>query len=67
MVCIKFLQSIPVVGAIGGPANVVYNKKISDYAKVKYQKRYLLEKQKQQKEAEQILNEKAKLYMQDKL
>ena len=66
MVCIKFLQGLPLVGAIGGPANVIYCKKISDYAKVKYQKRYLLAKQKQQHEAEQALHEKAKQYMKDK-
>ena len=53
MLCIKFLQGLPVVGVIGGPANVIYCKRISEYAKVKYQKRYLLEKDKriaQQKE-----------------
>ena len=63
MVCIKFLQGLPLLGVIGGPANVIYCKKISDYAKVKYQKRYLLEKQKQLDVQEQLLNEKAKKYM----
>ena len=65
MVCIKFLQGLPLVGAIGGPANVIYCKKISDYAKVKYQKRYLLEKQKRVEQNEQIMQEKARQYMQN--
>ncbi len=64
MVCIKFIQGLPLVGAIGGPANVLYCKKISDYAKVKYQKRYLLEKQKIEEQNEQTMREKAKNYMQ---
>ena len=63
MVCIKFLQGLPLVGVIGGPANVIYCKKISDYAKVKYQKRYLLEKQKQLDIQEQHLHEKAKRFL----
>ena len=37
-------RRVPLVGAIGGPSNVVYCKKISDYARLKYQKRYLLQK-----------------------
>ena len=65
MVCIKFLQGLPLVGVIGGPANVIYCKKISDYAKVKYQKRYLLEKQKRVEQNEQIMQEKARQYMQN--
>lgn len=44
MLCIKFLQGLPLVGVVGGPANVMYCKKISDYARLKYQKRYLLQK-----------------------
>lgn len=66
MVCIKFLQGLPIVGVIGGPANVLYCKKISDYAKVKYQKRYLLEKQIIEIGKEQQINEKAKQYMHSK-
>ena len=65
MVCIKFLQGLPLVGVIGGPANVIYCKKISAYAKVKYQKRYLLEKQKRLNAQEQVLNEKAKKYVKE--
>ena len=52
MLCIKFLQGLPLIGVIGGPANVIYCKKISEYAKVKYQKRYLLEKDRKLKESE---------------
>ena len=67
MVCIKFLQGLPLVGVIGGPANVVYCKKISDYAKVKYQKRYLLQKEKQMAEKNLALEEKARQYLHTKL
>ena len=49
MLCIKFLQGLPLIGVIGGPSNVVYCKKISDYARLKYQKRYLLQKEEQQR------------------
>lgn len=65
MLCIKFIQGLPLVGVIGGPANVLYCKKISDYAKMKYQKRYLLEKQKRFDEKEQVMQEKARRYMED--
>ncbi len=63
MLCIKFLQGLPLIGVIGGPANVMYCKKISDYAKIKYQKRYLLEKNKRLLEQEKALHQKAKQYM----
>lgn len=49
MLCIKFIQGLPLVGVIGGPSNVFYCKKISDYARLKYQKRYLLQKEHQGK------------------
>ena len=49
MLCIKFIQGLPLVGVIGGPSNVFYCKKISDYARLKYQKRYLLQKEQQGK------------------
>ena len=39
----KFLQGIPVVGAVGGAYDFVYTKQILDYAKIKYYKRFLLE------------------------
>jgi len=38
----KFLQGIPIVGAVGGAYDIAYMKNISDYAKLKYQKRFLL-------------------------
>ena len=37
----KFLQGVPVVGAIGGGYDYVYIKKTVDYAKIKYHKRFL--------------------------
>lgn len=40
----KFIQGIPFVGVVGGIVNHTIIKKISNYAKVKYKKRYLLSK-----------------------
>lgn len=40
----KFLQGIPIVGAIGGAYDFVYMKQINEYAKIKYHKRFLSEK-----------------------
>ncbi|MDY4430828.1 EcsC family protein, partial [Evtepia sp.] len=37
----KFLQGIPLVGAVGGVFNLVYMKQISGYANLKYQRRFL--------------------------
>lgn len=37
----KFLQGVPIVGAVGGAYDVVYMKQISEYARIKYQKRFL--------------------------
>ena len=37
----KFLQGIPVVGAVGGAYDVVYMKRIVEYAGMKYKKRFL--------------------------
>ncbi len=45
----KFLQGIPLVGAVGGAYDVVYMKQITAYAKLKYQKRFLIEYQKGKK------------------
>ena len=42
----KFLQGIPVVGAVGGAYDVVYLKQITEYANLKYRKRFLLKKKK---------------------
>lgn len=38
---LKFVQGIPVVGVIGGVSDMVYQKKISDYAALKYKRRFL--------------------------
>lgn len=40
----KFLQGIPIVGAVGGAYDVVYLKKITEYANLKYKKRFLWKK-----------------------
>lgn len=40
----KFLQGIPVVGAVGGAYDVVYMKRIVEYAGMKYKKRFLYER-----------------------
>lgn len=40
----KFLQGIPVVGVVGGAADTVYLKKITDYAELKYKRRFLRKK-----------------------
>ena len=40
----KFLQGIPVVGAVGGAYDVIYLKRITEYANLKYKKRFLLKK-----------------------
>jgi len=38
----KFIQGIPVIGITGGISDMVYQKKITDYAFLKYKKRFLL-------------------------
>ena len=40
----KFLQGIPVVGAVGGIYDEVYMKRITEYANLKYKKRFLMKK-----------------------
>lgn len=40
----KFLQGIPVVGVVGGVCDVVYMKRIQEYADLKYKKRFLMER-----------------------
>lgn len=42
---LKFLQGIPVVGAVGGAYNTVYLQKVLTYAKLKYQRRFLYDKE----------------------
>lgn len=40
----KFLQGIPVVGVVGGAYDVVYMKRITEYAELKYRRRFLEKK-----------------------
>lgn len=40
----KFLQGIPVVGAAGGAYDAIYMKKVVEYAKMKYQRRFLMKR-----------------------
>ncbi|MBQ2424968.1 MAG: EcsC family protein [Lachnospiraceae bacterium] len=40
----KFLQGVPVVGAVGGAYDVVYLKQITEYANMKYKRRFLTKK-----------------------
>ncbi len=40
----KFIQGIPIVGAVGGIVNYNITQKIGRYSKLKYKKRYLLKK-----------------------
>ncbi len=37
----KFLQGIPIVGAVGGAYDVVYLKQITEYVNLKYERRFL--------------------------
>ncbi len=39
---LKFLQGIPLVGAVGGAYDMLYMNQISQYANLKYRKRFLL-------------------------
>ncbi len=38
----KFLQGIPVVGAVGGAYDAIYMKQIMEYAEIKYRRRFYL-------------------------
>ncbi len=42
----KFLQGVPIVGAVGGAYDFVYTKQVLDYAKIKYYKRFLINRKK---------------------
>ena len=42
----KFLQGIPVAGVIGGAYDSIYLRRILDYVKIKYRKRFLTDKDK---------------------
>ena len=41
LLCMKFLQGIPVVGAVGGAYDMVCMKRVNTYAAIKYQRRHL--------------------------
>ncbi len=43
----KFLQGIPIVGVVGGAYDVVYMKKITEYANLKYKRRFLRKKKRE--------------------
>ena len=45
----KFLQGIPIVGAVGGAYDVVYLQRVNEYAKLKYHYRYLFNQRKNMK------------------
>ena len=42
----KFLQGIPVVGAVGGAYDVIYMKQVNKFAELKYRRRFLEGKKK---------------------
>ena len=44
----KFLQGVPVIGAVGGAYDVVYMKQITDYANLKYKRRFLQSRREKQ-------------------
>ncbi|HBA97019.1 MAG TPA: hypothetical protein DCZ23_02825 [Lachnospiraceae bacterium] len=44
---LKFIQGIPIAGVIGGMSDVVYQKKITDYAMLKYKRRFLTKRVKE--------------------
>lgn len=48
----KFIQGIPLVGAVGGLVNYNVVQKVSQYSKLKFKKRYLLKKVEAAKETE---------------
>ena len=37
----KFIQGLPLVGVIGGAGDAICLKRVTDYASLKYQKRFL--------------------------
>ena len=41
LLCMKFLQGIPIVGAVGGACDALIMGRVSDYARLKYQRRLL--------------------------
>lgn len=47
MLLAKFIQGIPIAGVLGGISNPVYYRRILSYVQLKYQKRYLLQKERE--------------------
>lgn len=47
MLYLKFIQGIPVAGIAGGISDVIYQKKITDYAVLKYKRRFLIKHMKE--------------------
>ena len=43
MLCWKFLQGIPLAGAVGGAWDAVCLRRVQRYACIKYQRRFLLD------------------------
>ena len=41
MLYLKFVQGAPIIGVVGGASDVIYQKKITDYAEMKYKRRFL--------------------------
>ncbi len=46
MLYMKFIQGIPIVGVVGGISDSVYLKRITDYAQLKYKRRFLTDREK---------------------
>lgn len=38
---LKFVQGVPIIGVLGGVSDIIYQKKITDYAALKYKRRFL--------------------------
>ena len=47
MLVLKFIQGLPLVGALGGAANPVYYRRVLNYVQLKYHKRYLYQKKRE--------------------
>ena len=43
LLLMKFVQKIPVIGVVGGASDFIYMERISDYAVLKYQRRFLVD------------------------
>ena len=54
MLVLKFIQGLPIIGVVGGLSNPVYYKKIMEYVRLKYHKRYLLSKKEDMDQKEEI-------------